>query len=224
MVRSLRLVFLFLVLASLPSLGLAQFGTPRKSVDPVKLKAKLLSGTSIEGHLTKIDSDEKRFTCRYTHEEKKPIPAEQQKLNQLNQQWQQALAKRSTSLDQLQKLQEQCRAAYKTAFDIDETNVDFELQGEKSLAVRTLIEPTDADGKTKKLTYAEKQKLKGDPRLPGYQATLKDIDSKTWVRVYIDKNKKPMPGDKASEPIYPLTMIVIVPAPKERDPFAIPGQ
>jgi len=193
-------------------------------VDVAKLKAKLLQGSFIEGHLVKVNEDEKRFTFQYVYEVKKPVPAAQAKYAEIARRWSMALAMRSTGLEDLKKLQEEGRAAYKAAFEIDQTPIDFELKGEKNLAVRTMLAPTDADGKLKKLTAAEQQKLKGDPRLPGYSANLKEITEKQWVRVFIDRTKKPTPGKDGEPTIYPITMIQVVQPPAESDPFVIPGQ
>jgi hypothetical protein len=52
---------------------------------------------------------------------------------------------------------------------------------------------------------------------------LKDIDKATWVRIYIDKTKKPVPAKEGETPVYPIAMIVVIPPPAESDPFVIPG-
>ena len=215
--RVLRHGFLLMVLALVPALGIAQ--TTGK-VDVPKLKAKLLQAGIIEGHLVMADDDEKRCSFQYIIEVKKPLPGGAAKLGEINARWQQALAMRSTALADLQKLQAEARAVYKNAYDIQQTPIDFEIKGEKNLAVRTTLPPIDENGKLKKLTPAELAKLKGkDPRLPGYACKLKEIAKDDWVRIYLDKTKKPM-GDP---PVYPVNMIIVIDPPKEVDPFVIPG-
>jgi hypothetical protein len=154
--RVFRLLLLS-ALVALPALGFAQTNPLSGKIDPAKLKAKLLQGAYIEGHLVEVNEDEKRFSFQHINEVKKANKAEQAKYAALSARWNQALAMRTTSLEDLKKLQAECRAAYKTAFEIEQTPIDFELKGEKTLAVRTLLLPTDADGKVKKLTFAEQQ-------------------------------------------------------------------
>src|SRR5271155_3229238 len=96
-----RLLILLIALALLPSLAVGQAA----KVDPAKIKAKLLQGNYIDGHLTNIDETEKRFTFEYVYEVKKPIPAGQPKLADVNRRWQAALAGRATGLEDLMKLQ-----------------------------------------------------------------------------------------------------------------------
>jgi len=217
MLRAVRLPIVFFGLALLPVFASAQ--NQAGKVDVAKVKAKLLTQQYIEGHITKINEDDKRFTFEYPFQIKKPNPQAQAKYNAILQQFNAALNVRSTSLDQLKKMQDDGHAAYKAAFEIEETPIPFELKGEKNLSVRTMFPPAGLDPK-KKLTAAEIQKLKGDPRQPGYLATLKEVTPKEWVRVFLDKNKAKKDGDTI---VYPVTTIIIIQEPKESDPFVIPG-
>ena len=215
-----RLGSLLAALALLPLLALGQ--AQQGKVDTAKLRAQQLGKAFIEGKLTEINEEKNTFTFQYTHKVAKANKDGQAKLVQISQQFNKALATRSTSLDQLKQLQEQGRAAYKAAYDIEETPITFELKGEKNLVIRTMIPPM-VDGKPKKLTPAELSKLKGAPGYPGYQATIKDLDTKEHVRIYIDKLRKPA-GKDAESTVYPITMIVIIPEPPDpTDPFKIPG-
>jgi hypothetical protein len=189
-------------------------------VDVTKIKAKLLTQQFIEGHIAKASEDDKRFTFEYPYQIRKPNAQAQAKYLDVQRRFNAALNIRSTSLDDLTKLQTEGRAAYKAAFEIEETPIPFELKGEKNLSIRTMFTPPGADGKTKKLTAAEIQKLKGDPRQPGYLATIKDLTPKEWVRVFLDRNKAKKDGDTV---IYPVLSIIIIQEPKESDPFVIPG-
>jgi hypothetical protein len=215
-VRHFRVAILLIGLALLPSLAIGQATT---KVDPAKIKAKLLQGTYIDGHLKNIDEAEKRFSFEYVYEVKKAIPAGQAKFNDVNRRWQAALARQTTSLEDLTKLQTEARAAYKAAFDIDSTPIPFELKGDKGLIVKTTIPPTDAAGNPKKLSSTDQAKLRA-----GLPITVKELNTQNWVRIYIDRTKKPAAPAKEGDPtIYPITGIIVIPAPTEADPFAIPG-
>src|SRR5262249_12722718 len=119
MLRTFRSLFLLALLPSM-AIGQATKADPAKP-DPAKLKAKLLQGSYIDGHLKAIDEAEKRFTFEYVYEVKKAIPAGQAKLADVNRRWQAALAARNTGLEDLMKLQAEARAAYRAAYDIDST-------------------------------------------------------------------------------------------------------
>lgn len=215
--RAIRPLVLLFGLTLLPVLATAQ---NQQKVDVAKIKAKLLTQQYIEGHITKVDEDDKRFTFEYPYQVKKPNPQAQAKFNAVQLRFNAALNVRSTSLDELKKLQDEGRAAYKAAFAIEETPIPFELKGDKNTAIRTMFPPAGADGKPKKLTPAEEKKLKGDPRQPGYIATTKELTPKEWVRVFLDKNKAKKDGDTI---VYPVFSIIIIQEPKESDPFVIPG-
>jgi hypothetical protein len=211
-----RFAILLSALALLPLVALAQ---AQGKVDVAKVRAKLVAGMYIEGKLTDIKEDEKKFNFVYTVHNKKPVPQGQAKLADITRQFNAALATRSTSLDQLKKLQEQGKAALKAAYDVEETPIVFELKGEKNLAIRTLIPPSG-----KSLTTAEIQKLKGDPRQPGLMAKIKDLDTKGFVRIYLDKSKFKATAKDNETTVYPITTIVIIPEPAQPgDPFVIPG-
>lgn len=211
-----RPVILLTALALLPSLAVGQ-GAGK--VDPAKIKAKLLQQTYIDGHLKSIDEPEKRFAFEYVYEVKKAIPAGQAKFADVSRRWQAALNARNTGLEDLTKLQAEARTAYKAAFDIDSTPIPFELKGDKGLIVKTTIPPTDAAGNPKKLSSTDQAKLR-----TGLPITIKELNTKNWVRIYIDKTKKATPPAKEGDPlIYPITAIYVIPAPPEADPFAIPG-
>lgn len=209
--RSLRAVVLLPALMLLPALAVGQ--TTAGKVDAAKLKTKLLQQTAIDGHLTNINEEEKRFSFEYNYEVKKPVAGGQAKLNAINARWQAALGKMTTGLDDLKKLQAEARAVYKAAFEFDVTPVPFELKGEKTLKVLTTVAPAN-----KKLTSTEQAKLR-----TGLPITLKDLDTKQWVRIIIDKTKKPAPVKEGEAPVYPITSIIVIPPPAESDPYVIPG-
>jgi len=205
----------FRALVLLPALLLPALaaGQTTGKVDVARLRAKLLQGQYIDGHLTSISEEDKRFGFEYTYEVKKAVPAGQAKLADVNRRWQAALAMRSTGLDALMKLQAEARAAYKAAYTFDVSPVPFELKGEKNLRVLTTVALPN-----RKLTATEQAKLR-----TGLPITLKDLDTKQWVRIYLDRTKKPTPAKDGEPLVYPITGIVVIPTPAESDPFIIPG-
>lgn len=225
--RLSRLVVLLTAVLLFPTLTDAQTAKPAK-VDPEKVRAKLLLAQYMEGKLVRIDAAEKQFTFAHVIETKTPNAEGQKQLNAAYAQFNAALAKRSTPLADLKKLQKAGIAAEKGAFNIEETQIAFELKGDKGFVVRTLLLPTGADGKVQKLTPADEKKLKGDPKQPGYNigyaAEAKDLDQKKWVRVYLDKKNKPAAGTKPEDTVYSATMLVIIPDPPVATSFKIPGE
>jgi hypothetical protein len=212
--RTFRLAVLLGILGLFPTLAVGQAA----KVDVAKIRAKLIAGsTTIEGKLARIDAAANQFTFHHLY--RVPNPQQQAKLLAIQQQFNTMLGIRSTSLDALRKVQKEGRDALKAAYD--ETPIPIEVKGDDKLIVRTMLTPTDADGKPKKLSAAELQKLRGkDLRLPGFVATVKDLDSTQWVRISLNKAVKPS-GDP---PVHSISMIVIIPAPKEFDLFQIPGE
>lgn len=218
-----RSVFLFV----LPWLCLpvaAQVGSPAK-VDVAKVRAKLLDAAYIEGRLTQIDEGESRFTFQYTHQgKKKANPKEQARLADISRRFNAALLQRSTSLETLRKMQVEGRAALKAAYAVEETPILFELKGEKNLALRQLLPPAGPNGKPRRLTPAEQKEMRRLPLVPGYPIAPKSLNTEARVRVYLDRAKVRAAAKDGDQAVFPLLGIVIVPEPKENDPFAIPGE
>jgi hypothetical protein len=218
----LRLASLvILVVFVLPSFAqVAQQG----EVNVPRLRAKLLGVAYIEGKLTQIDEAESRFTFQYTNQVKKTDPKEFARLTDISRRFNLALPKRNTGLDGLRKLQEQGRAAWKAAYPVDETPVLFELKGNKGLAIRSQLPPKGENGKPRRLTPAEQKEMRRVPSVPGYAATPMDLSTEVRVRVYLDRPKIRFPAKTTEETVLPLIGIVIVPEPKPKDPFVIPGE
>jgi hypothetical protein len=203
--RLLRIVVFALGIGLLPLSAIAQVVQPSK-VDPDKLRVKLLANPFIEGKLTDFDADAKRFRLEYLHQVKTPIAAKQKAYTDALAQFNAALRRQTTSLEEIKRLQAEGIKAEQAAFKTDETPIPFELQGGKSLAVRTLVGP---DSKARQLT----------------PAALKDLDKGKYVRVFLDKARpKPAPGTKPEEVVYTVTTIVLVPLPEPAHSFKIPGE
>lgn len=223
MVRLVRFALLILGIGCLPLVVEAQQAKTPK-VEPDKIRAKLLMGTTIDGTFTKIDEGENRFSFQHGYPVKTPNPEAQKKLALLMAQFNAALKIRSTALEDLKKLQTEGMAAEKAAFTVEEVPIPFEFKADNKLVIRTMLPPVGPDGKPKKLTAAEEKKLKGDPKYPGYQATLKDLDKKL-VRVTLDKTKpKPPAGTDPKDAVYSINLIIIIPEPQPTTAFKIPGE
>jgi hypothetical protein len=216
----------------LPLFAAAQTPAPKTPAPPAaplsdldKLRAKMLTANYLDGQLTQVDADHLKFTFVCTYQNKKPVPAEVKKLNELTYRFQAALQRRSTSLAELEKMQAEGRQLLKTAYEVEETPVYFELKAEKNLVVRTVFTPNGPDGKPLR-SPSDLQRLRVPNTQPVlYVASVKDLDKLHYYRLYIDKSKKPIPPAQADElPVHTAGMFVIQPQPKEPDPFAIPGQ
>ena len=214
MCRFATLASLILGLLALPASAPGQAAKTAK-VDPAALRAKLLQGQYVEGKMTAVDAagDDKKLTLVYSYLVKAPKAAEYKKYAAAVAQFNFALEKRSTSLEDIKKIQAEVKKAQDAAFDVDETRVPFEISATAKTPVRTLFVPTNPDGTAKKLSAQEAAKLKGpNPNLPGNLAQFTDLKDKT-VRVTIDKTKL-KPGVKPDETsVYPATMLIIVPTP-----------
>lgn len=200
------------------------------AAEVAKYKAKVLSGPFILGKLTAldVDKDEKSFTVQVPFQIRTPNAEGQKKYTDVYQQY--AAAYRAGNAGEVQRLYAALVEAYKGAFDVEDRPIDIELLGTSKLVVRRLNlppkEPGD-DGKPVRYTAKEVAELKGDAKLVGYKATLKDLETDQYVRVYIDKSKLKPPAKKAKDAAppeeepgyYPVTMIVIVPEPVP----ALPG-
>jgi hypothetical protein len=177
--------------------------TPAKKVDPAALRAKLVQGQFIEGKVSKAEmgSDENKLTVTYTYEVKTPNADGYKKFVEVANRYNLALEKRSTSLEDVKKLQQEVKLARAGAFIVDETPIVFELAAPvKTTVYRTLVEPPKGQAKPKT-----------DPRYPGYPAEFKEVDGKS-VRVYLNKQKLKTGAKTDENTVYPASMIVIIPS------------
>jgi hypothetical protein len=196
------------------SAGSAQTAKPVK-LDEAAVRAKLLAGPAIEAKVSKVDEDTGRVTLVYVHENKTLKPDGQKKLAEAQAKFNIIANRQTTSLEEFNKAKAEFQEAEKGAYNIEEVVVKLDFKGDDKLVVRTYLVPAGPDGKPKKLTEAEKKKLKGDPKLPGYQATLKDVAPDQNIRVSLDKAKLKAIGKSDDAPVYPITMILIEPPPPE---------
>jgi hypothetical protein len=207
-----------------------------------KFRAKAIAAPFFYGKLTAIDADgdEKKFTVQLPFQSKTPNPDGQKKYQEVLKSYRDAVAKRNAG--EVQRLYAELGEAYKDAYDVFETQIDFELIATKDLLVRKATLPAKApgdDGILRPYTAKELQQLKGNPALPGWAATIMELEQDSYVAVYIDRTKyKPAPTktakdkekateEKPEEPVvYPIRLLAIIPAPQAAgaggNPFA-PG-
>jgi hypothetical protein len=207
------------LLVALLMLPVSLFAEPAKTgkMDEAAVRAKLLAGATIEGKLTKVEvkGDDKELVLTYAHQNKTPKKGGPKKYLDAVARYNAALEMRNTSLDDIKKLKAEVESAAKESYDIEDVPVNFELKINEKTVVRFTALPPNPDGTPKAMSRAELEKLKGDPRLPGYAAKLSDLNKTDIVRVTIDKKNIKKTDDGS---IYPATMIQIVPT-KPEDEF-----
>lgn len=189
------------------------------AAEVAKYKAKVIAGPYIQGKLASFDLDAemKSFSVQVPFQIRTPNAEGQKKYGEVYQQY--AAAYRGGNAGEVQRLYPLLVDAYKGAFDVEDRPIDIELLASDKLVIRRLTLPPKEsdDGKPVRYTAKELADLKGDPKLPGYKADVKDLETDQNVRVYIDKSKiKPAPKKKDAEapeePAYfTVTMIIIVP-------------
>jgi hypothetical protein len=185
------------------------------------LKARLLAGTTITGKLSAVDADGdvKKFTVQYPNSTQEVDPKGQQAYQDLLKRYNQAV--QSKNKGNIQSLGPQVQKAQAAMYVTKDNPIDFDFTGDKNLKIRKQeLPPKEVNGKPVPYTLAEKQQLRGsgaDAALPGYAATVKDLQTDQYVKVYLDKAKsKASAGKKdADKDAHPITMIIIVPAPAQ---------
>jgi hypothetical protein len=163
------------------------------------------------------DGDERTFVVEHVHQIKKANPGGPAKYATAVQRYNAALGIRSTSLEDLKKLLAAVKVAEKAAYEVEELPVKLKLSADKKLVVRDLAPPVGEDGKPRKLSAAELQKLRGDGRYPGYASNVKALEADRKVRVYFDKAKVKAGAAKDEESVYPVTVLALVPPPAETE-------
>jgi hypothetical protein len=178
---------------------------PDKPSEDPKVRAKLLQADYLQGKLTSIEGEgeEKNFVLEVAHKVKGVNKEVEQKLLDLNKQFQAAVSAKDAN--RVRQLTTDIQALQAKYYEMKDVPYEFALKSDKSLVVRrTKLQPKESDdGKPVKYTEEEIKKLKGDdPKVPGYAAEFKDLDKDIYVKVYIDKSKiKPAPKDKKKDEV-----------------------
>lgn len=93
-------------------------------------------------------------------------------------------------------------------------DIDFDLAENVKVRTATLAEQFDAKGKPKKMTRSELDALKGDKRLPGYEADQSALNVGDIVTVYFKpapvKKSKEKDKDAADKPDPEAVMVLIL--------------
>lgn len=214
--RYIRLAVLVPALAALPALA------ADSKADEV-FKTRLLAGKTITGKLSAVavDGDVKKFTVQVPNPSQDIDPAGQKKYEDVYKQYMTAVQKRDKNAPKLLPELQKAKAAMYIAKD---NPIEFEFAGDKGIKVRRQeLPPKEVNGKKVPYTLVEQQQQRGtgaDAALPGFAATLKDLETDLYVRVYLDKLKARATTTKkddkdAKSDGYPISMIIIVPKPPD---------
>lgn len=221
-----RLAILLPALLVLP-LSAAQVAD-KANVDEAQLRSKLLAGAYVEGKLTDVRSGGedgvKLVTVAYQHQIKRKVdPGAVRKAEILKKIYDKVVESKFEPA--IQKFGEELNKAQQEASDTVVVPITFVVRIDADVKLRTLEVPLADNGKPKKLTAEEQKKLKGDPRLPGFTASVENLEDGQLVRFYLDRLKYRSPPVKSkgkegeeSKAVYPLTMLVIVPPPMNSAP------
>jgi len=148
-----------------------------KEKDPgEKTTEKMVKAGQIRGTITSINESKKSLKLKlkvsYTVPDKGAIQA----FLNAQRDYQVALLKRDVNAAanaQRTMLEQQARM-----YKVESKDVDYEVQSQDEVVVRTMILPERFDdrGKViKKFTREQLKELKGDPKLPGYKAEFSDL-------------------------------------------------
>jgi hypothetical protein len=195
----------FPILLAFPLISAGAGPAPPNS-DPEKVKASLIAAAYLNGQLTAVNIEEKKFTLKVEYKKSVLNEKVQQQLTDLSRQYQQTVSVPRPDRNRAANLANQITAAEAKLYDQVDDSIDFEIQGTDKLTVRTLIEPTKEGGG--KYSASELVRLRVNISLPGYPLEIKELEKDKWVHVYLDKAK--LPSSKAKDPTYTATMIVLV--------------
>jgi hypothetical protein len=185
-----------------------------EKIDPKKVqtKEKIESSGQFVGQLTKLDAEAKKFTVRYKY-----VEIDQNKVAQNTAHYNRRIVEingiknpqqRAFQFQQLQlDMQRRAQQAYKQA------SKDFDLQAVDAIKVRVAQLPTILDedtGKPKKLTKDQIKELKGDPKLPGYNAEFNQLRVDQTVTVYLAKKAKTKKDDPDTLPEPPKVVMIMI--------------
>jgi len=222
---ALRLLLLLPAVLLLPLTAASQ--VEPVGVDVAQLRAKLLAGPHVEGKLTEVrlnDDEEGQLTVEYTHLIKRQVdPLAVQRAEILKKVYEKVLESKFEPA--IEKVGEELAKAQEAASDTVRVPIPFVLLIDKSVKLRTQVVPLDDNGKPRKFTPEELKKVKGDPSLPGYVATRRDLEAGNPVRFILNRAKaRPAPAKsnqgKAAGPektIYPISMLIVL------QPKIVPG-
>ncbi len=228
MLRLFRVVALFpALLFALPLLAADKDKGPLdKPTEDPKVRSRLLQADYLEGKLIQADAEgeEKTFILEVTQKVRQTNPKVQEKLTELGDKYQKMIiqSKGKPDPNAVKKMADEIAELRKQLIEVVDVHYEFQLKGDKDLILRRQrLEPkVGDDGKPAKYTKEELEKARGEnTKLPGYTAEVKDFDKDVLVRAWIDHKKyKPAAKKDDTPPTYPLSMLMLLPAPEEKDP------
>jgi hypothetical protein len=211
-----------LVLASLVALlFVLPVRADDKKADPAKMPAdkkeatdKMIAAGEITGKLLNVEPNKKAFTVQVTVKLPVPNPGAMQNLMNLQMQLSRPMpaAQRMQLMMQLQQQQA-------NLVQIKQENQSIDIDSTDDIKVRIPNPPVEFDEKGKPKVYTKDQlkEMKGDPKLPGYQADFDSLHPDQVVTVYLVKKKdtpKPKMKDADKDPLEaenkPVASMVII--------------
>jgi hypothetical protein len=168
----------------------------KKKDDDKDKKDKLLPAGTLQGKITKLDADKKTMSVEVTIYFQKLNTDEYKGMLDAQSRYNQAFLKRPVDVNGAAQAQRDYVTHYGKLYSIDKKTQELDLQIIDDAKIRVSNPPIafDDDGKVKKYTKAQLDKLKGDPKLPGYPADFDALATGEMVQVQLVKKKdaKPM--------------------------------
>jgi hypothetical protein len=216
-----------LVLASLVALAVVlPLHADDKKADPAKLPAdkkeaadKMITAGEITGKLLNVEPNKKAFTLQVPVKIAVPNPGAMQQMMNLQMQLSRPMAP-AQRMQLLMQMQQQQASLVQIKEEFQSVDID----SADDLKVRVPNPPVEFDekGKPKVYTKAQLKEMKGDPKLPGYQADFDSLHPDQIVTVTLVKKKEtPKPKKDAdkdpleaeNKPVASMIIIQMEPPP-----------
>lgn len=205
-----------------PALAVGGDNTTVSDKQKAEIRDKLLTANYMLGKLSKIKLEDKTFTLEVKNYIRIQNPDAYRAWTMLNAQYNAAFQRGNQA--EMLKLQDQIKETKAKLYE--EVTTVFELKASDNFQVRFQQLPEkDAEGKPITYNPVDVAKRKGKDGEPGYSATMDDLTTLQYVRVYLDRAKMTSESNPSSskcdapaEPVYPVSIILIQPPPKEAPP------
>jgi hypothetical protein len=180
----------------------------KKPDDKKDDKDKLLPAGVAMGKITNLNEEKKTLKVEITHRYQKLNEGEAKAYLDSQAAYQRALLNRQANPQQraqdLANATRDMQTHLAKLYSIEKKTEEVELQLTDDVKIRVANPPVvfDDEGKVKKYTKAELDKLKGDPKLPGYPAEFGAMATGEMVQVTLVKKKdaKPMNPNSGGAP------------------------
>jgi hypothetical protein len=172
-------------------------------------KEKLLPAGVVMGKITNLNEEKKTLKVEITHRYQKLNEGEAKAYLDAQAAYQRALLNRQATPQQ--RAQDAAKAAQDMQthlaklYSIEKKTQEVELQLTDDAKIRVPNPPIafDDDGKAKKYTKAELDKLKGDPKLPGFPAEFGALATGEVIQLTLVKKKEAKPMNPGGVPGVP---------------------